>query len=314
MATSGSINFSQTRSQLIEDAFADLGIYGIGRTVSDEDMQFASNKLNKMIKAWSTKGLHLWCKEEAVLYVQPDTATYLLGSTAKATKASDEVITSLNGDHAAGSLTLTLDSTSGMTVADAVGVVLSDKTIYWTTISTIPGATSITIPASGLSGAADDNALVYTYTSALAKPLRILDARRRTGIDDTIIDLPISEIAYQDYQNFPVKSPGTSPTQFNYKPGTTYGSLYLWPCPSDGAERVHFTYERVIEDLDAHSDDFDFPQEWLEALEYQLAVRLARPFGKAAALQDLLPMASTMLDDLLNWDAEKSPVQMEPQL
>lgn len=313
MATSGSTNFKQTRNEVILDALQIIGAYGIGRTVSAEDMTFASSMLNKMIKAWATKGLHLFTKEEAVLYVTPNTPSYLLGSTAKATKASDEIITLLNGSHAAAAATLTVDSTTGMAASDIIGVVLSDKTIHWTTISGAPTSTTIAL-ASALSGAASDNALVYTYTTALERPLRVLSCRKRTGSGTEINDLVLSEVGYDDYQNFPVKATGSSPSQFNYKPQSTLGTLYLWPCPSDGSERIMMTYERVVEDLDNTSDDFDFPSEWLEAITYQLALRLARPFGKASAANDILPMASMMLQNLLDWDAEIDCVSFSPDV
>jgi hypothetical protein len=75
-----------------------------------------------------------------------------------------------------------------------------------------------------------------------------------------------------------------------------------------------FTYERVVEDLTNTSDNFDFPPEWLEALTYQLAVRLCRPFGKPAALKELFPLASLMLQKLLDWDSEICCIQMSPDV
>ena len=313
MATSGSTNFQQTRNEVILDALQIIGAYGIGRTVSAEDMTFAASMLNKMVKAWATKGLHLYSTEEAVLYVTPGTPAYSLGSTAKATKASDEVVTQLNGAAATSATSLTVDSTTGMTVADVIGVVLSDKTIHWTTIATIPTSTTLTL-TTGLASAASDNANVYTYTTALTRVLRVLDCRKRTGTGSDTNDLPVMEVGYQDYQTFPVKNSGTSPTQFSFKPTSTAGTLYLWPCPSDGSERIMMTYERVLEDLDNTSDDFDFPPEWLEPLTYQLALRLARPFGKSGAVNDILPMASIMLQNLLDWDSEVTSVTFTPEI
>ena len=98
MATSGSQNFSQTKADIISDAFQLLGVYGIGRTVSAEDTTLASNFLNKMIKAWAVKDLHLWEKTEGVLYITPYEEQYSLGSAstdAYVTNKSDEVITQL---------------------------------------------------------------------------------------------------------------------------------------------------------------------------------------------------------------------------
>lgn len=291
-----------------------LGVYGIGRTVSSEDLSYVCDELNMMLKYWQTKGLHLFTKTEGVLYLTPGTSPYSLGSTAKATKSSDEVISLLNGDVASGSAALTVDSTSGMTIGDVLGVVLADKTIHWTTVATIPTSTTMTASAV-LTGAANDNALVYTYTTALEKPLRVLSARKRTGSGENISDTILSEMSYQDYQELPVKnSTGSSPTQFAFNPNNTNSTMYLWPCPSDGAERIQFTYERKIEDMDNTSDDFDLPSEWLLAIEFNLASLIARPFGKASAVKDVLPMAQSLLDDLLDWDAEHSTIEISPQI
>jgi len=308
-----SVTFTQTRNELILDSFQLLGVYGIGRTVSSEDMSFAANMLNKMVKAWGTKGLHLFAKEEAVLYVTPGTPSYLLGSTAKAANASEEIMTQLNGALATSSTALVVDSTTGMLAADVIGVVLTDKTIHWTTIASVGSATTITLTTGIVSGASD-NAYVYTYTTALTRPLRVLDMRARTNIGADVSDRWVQEVAYQEYMQYSDKNQPSFPSQFNYKPGKSSGELYLFPCPSDGAERMMFTYERVVDDLNNASDSFDFPPEWLEALTYQLAVRLARPFGKASALSDILPLASLMLKDLMDWDAEISDVQMAPDL
>lgn len=316
MATSGSTNFSQTRNEVILDAFQILGVYGIGRTVSSEDMTFASSMLNKMVKSWITQGLHLWSKEEAVLFTDYNTGEYTLGNAsthAKATNVSDQIITQLNGAHAASATTLTVDSTTNMAVSDFIGVVTSDNTIHWTTIATIPSSTSLTI-SSGLDSAASDDGLVYTFTSRINKPMRVLACRRRSGYDTTQNEVVLSPVSHEDYFNLPVKTSNGEPVQYYYNPDLTNGILYLWPRPNNGNTRIHFTYERLIEDLDSTSDDFDFPAEWLEPLTYQLAVRLARPFGKPSAIQDLLPLASQMLENLKSWDNEIVSIEMIPDL
>lgn len=312
MATSGSTNFNQTQTELILDALQIIGAYGIGRTVSAEDMTFCRSILNKMVKAWGAKGLHLFSKEEGVLYQVPGQSAYAIGYTANFALASDEITTNLSAAAASSAASITVDSVTGMTTGDNIGVVLSDKTIHWTTIQSIASLT-ITL-TTALIGAASDNALVYTYTTNPGKPLRILDCRKRTVSGTQIMDLPLVSIGYQDIHQFPVKYAGTSPTQWSYKPGNTYGTLYLWPCPSDGSERLMVTYERVLEDLDNTSDNFDFPAEWLEPITYQLALRIARPFGKASAINDILPLAESMLNNLLDWDSEVSSIQMYPEV
>ena len=321
MATSGSQNFEQTRNQIILDAYQLIGLYGIGRTVSAEDNSFASNMLNKMVKAWTAKGLHLWEKQEGVLFITPNVAEYTLGNAsgdAHATTVADLVLTQLNGAHAASATSITVDDTTGMTASDNIGIVTTDKTIHWTTIVSVDTSTTLTITA-GLDTAASDDGIVYTYTNKIYKPLRVLDARRRTGIDSgstsTEFDLPLTEISYEEYFELPNKTINSIPNQFHYNPRLTSGKLYLFPRPSDGAERIQFSYERMIEDLDNSSDNFDFPQEWQEVLTYQLAVRLGPAFGKGTkVINEILPVASLMLEDLLNWDAEVSNISLMPDM
>src|SRR3990167_9187035 len=99
MATSGSTNYTQTRNEIIQDALALIGVYGIGRTISAEDTNFTSNMLNKMIKTYHAQGLHLWAKEEGYLFVADNTGSYTLSSdstSARATLRSDAVITELS--------------------------------------------------------------------------------------------------------------------------------------------------------------------------------------------------------------------------
>ena len=318
MSTSNSVDFTQTKAELINDAFQNIGVYGVGRTISSEDFNFASNTLNKMVKAWGAKGLHLWTKEENVLFFTKDQASYTLGSTANACLASDAVITKLDGALANSATSVTVDSTTGMTVGDFIGVVLTDETVHYTTIATIPTSTTLTLTL-GVVSAASDNALVYTYTTKMSKPLRILGARRAQGIDEgtttSLTEIELSEIAYQDYMNLPSKTISGIPNQYCYNPGDTTGILYLWQRPSSGIYRLNFTSERVIQDLDNVGDNFDLPNEWLEALTWQLSLRLCPAFGKdQRMINSIAPMAQAMLQDLLDWDSEVSSVMIQPDI
>lgn len=321
MATSGSVNYNKTRSEIIEDAYRLIGVYGRGRTVSSEDMQLGVDLLNMMLKSWQAQGLHLWTKEEGVLFVADNTGEYSLGSTASdayACKESDAVITELNGAAAASATSLTVDSTTGMAASDNIGVVLDSDAMHWTTISSVDSSTTLTI-ASGLASAAADNSNVYTFTNRINKPLRVLSARRISGIDSgstsTQTEIPLVRLSNQEYFELPAKTNNGLTNHFYYRPNRDNGSLFLWPRPDDPENYIRFTYERLIEDMDATTDNLDFPQEWLEAVTYQLAVRLAIPFGreqKAGML--LVPIAAELLQELKNWDAEVSQIQFMPDM
>lgn len=321
MATSGDTTYNQTRDQVVLDAFQVLGVYGIGRTVSSEDMTFATSTLNKMIKSWSARGLHLWAKDEATLFLTPYQASYTIsGATGSdhASIASDVVTTRLSVALATSATAVTVTSTVGMTIGDHIGVVLNDKTTHWTTIATIPTSTTLTLTVGVVSAASNLN-LVYTYTNKLPKPLRILDARIVQGIDlgsagSTLFENPMTALSYEEYMEIPIKTSSGLPLNYSFKPKDTNSTMYLWLRPNDSNFRINFTYERIIEDLDNITDNFDFPSEWLEPLTWQLALRLALPFGKMNKLAALQPMAAVMLDNLLSYDSEITSVNITPDM
>lgn len=316
MTTSGSVTFTQTRDQLIYDAFQLIGVYGIGRTISPGDLDFAISSLNKMIKAWGTKGLHLWCKEENTLFLQQNTAAYQLGSTANACLASDAVITTLTAAGIAGDTTITVSSTTGMTAADTIGIVLTDSSVQYTTISSVASSTSLVLNVA-LTGAASNGNNIYTYTTKIVKPLRVLSCRRAQGIDSgsttTLSEILMAPIAYEDYFDLPSKSISGVPNQFHYDPQLNNGALYLWQRPNSGIYYINFTSERIIDDVTAPGDNFDFPNEWLEPLTWQLALRMCPAFGKdQRMMSSIAPMAESMLQQLLDWDSEITSVLIQP--
>ena len=320
MATSGTVTYTQTRNEVIHDAFQLIGVYGVGRTISGEDLTFANSMLNKMIKAWQAQGIHLWAKEEGVLFPTQNTAEYTLGSgssDAYVTKWDDAVLTKLNGALASSATAVTTDTTTGMTASDNIGIVLSDNSLHWDTIASVDSSTTLTL-TTGVSGAASDNALVYTFTTRLNKPLRIHDVRRVTGLDTTStngeqVEHTLQEFSHQEYMDIPSKGINGTPSQWYYNPDLSDGKLYIWPRPTDTSTYLRFTYDRMLEDLTSESDNFDFPTEWLECLTYQLAVRLAPAFGKDEKLLAIIaPLASNLLESMLNWDTETSTIEFVP--
>ncbi len=315
MATSGSSNYTKTRNEMIYDAYAILGVYGVGRTISAEDMAFATRRLNEMVKTFQADGLHLWAKEEAYLFLADGTSEYTLSvdsSSARACYRSDAVITELTSAAAASATTLSLVST-GMTVGDFIGVVLDDDTTHWTTIATIPGATSVTITLALASAAAANNN-VYTFTSRITKPLRVLSVRRVTDGPDNPVSTPLTGLSHEEFFDIPAKSTSGAPNSYYYNPDLTTGKLHIWPVPDDPEVYLEFTFERMIEDFDAATDNADFPSEWLECLTYQLATRLAPAFGKTDVLASISPMAEALYEKVSGFDCEAGSVSISPDM
>lgn len=146
------------------------------------------------------------------------------------------------------------------------------------------------------------------------KPMRVLSVRRRQGG----IDTPLNEMSRQEYFDQPSKTGSTStPVSFYYDPQRDTGTLYLWPAPSAQVASlfsVNFTWLRRMDDMTSASNEVDLPQEWLEAVTWNLAKRLMTqyPVNDQSIAAIVLTMASELFGALKGWDQEPADVQLQP--
>jgi hypothetical protein len=119
----------------------------------------------------------------------------------------------------------------------------------------------------------------------------------------------IFPVAYQDFRLLNTESTGV-PTSYTYQPKINLGVLSLWPLPdstSATAYTLQLTYQRPFEGFSAAGETPDFPQEWQNALIYNLAVSLAPEFG--VPLEDrklLMQEAEKHLNNALQGSAEEA--------
>lgn len=300
MATSGSIDFNLTQTQICTRALNILNKSGTGSTPDTSDLELAGDLLNMMIKAWQAEGIHLWASAEGIMFFEDGVSKYPLSSTSTTHTCSpdDFVRTTIGADEANGQTTLTVVSSADMTVNDNVGIILDNGTLHWTTISVIPNSTSITI-LNAITDSASAGNYVFSYTTKLNRPLKIMSARRATGSGETLSESQLRRLSHDDYININNKNTNSTPTSFYYSPQLNEGNLYLWAAPDNVRDYLTFSYVRSIEDFDLGSNTADFPQEAIEALVWGLAFRLTAPFSadpkQIAAISNMANMAKASL-------------------
>jgi hypothetical protein len=142
------------------------------------------------------------------------------------------------------------------------------------------------------------------------RPLRIISARYDMGGGN---ELPMRLISRQEYFEYPLKSTQGVSTTYYYDPQRSNGTLYLWPVPAN-VTTLRYTYVRALEDAELNSNNLDMPQEWLETLAYNLAVRLAPKFGVAAIQSAALIKAdaAAKLEEARGWDHDPAPTELRP--
>jgi hypothetical protein len=304
MTISGSTNFESTDQQIVKDAMILLNAIGADQAVSGEDFVVANRVLNRMIKTWSADDVHLWKRATGTIFLQKSQALYTISQTSSDHYTDSYVKTTLTIAGAIGDTTLNVASSAGMTAGDYIGIENNNNILQWTTIVNVLGATSV-IVAAPLTVIAASGLKVYAYTTKISLPFNVYSAVRRRTIDD--IDVPMNYLSYQAYFQLPNKiSSATIPVSYNYDRQLTSTLIRVWPMPGDVNNVMNITYAKKIDDFDSVVNTPDFPQEWEEAIVYNLAFRLAPIFGKSgsADIQLIKAIADESLNKAMNFDIE----------
>lgn len=151
-----------------------------------------------------------------------------------------------------------------------------------------------------------------TYTLS-PQPLALTSARIRNTDN---IDRPIRIDNRTQFMNISNKTSTGQINRIFYDKQLATNTLYVWPAPEDTTDTLQISYLRTIEDFDVSGDNPDFPTEWLDALVYNLAVRLAPAFGVSLqskkANSDILMTAQSSLLEMQLWDTENTKVRIVP--
>lgn len=233
MATSGSVDFTLTRDELIRSAFEDIGVAIEGEDLQPEDIKVAQVSLNIMIKSWQGYGLNLWVRREKSITLIAAQSAYTLGATGN--------------------------------------VVMN-------------------------------------------RPLRILECNRVLISDNT--STTVNPLSLNEYDNLPNKTQEGTPVNYFYDPTLTNGSLKLWLVPGTTEASLYtidIVYQSPIEDMDTSINNFEFPQEWLEALSLGLAYRLSGKYALSYRERTLLRKdAAEALELVQSFDVEPTSLFFQP--
>lgn len=281
MTTSGSVDFSVSRDDIIKQAYRHV--------LGDEDFTLTTNQttnaallLNGIVKAWNAV-LHVPIWSLSLGYILPVTNVNSATVPAANHVVSSFSISYLASSSAASASTITLDTAPGNISSYAIGIELDNGDMHWTTVNGAPVGAVVTL-TTALPSAASSGNYVYHYitTSRIQKPIRVVGAFRTNvtsvsaGAATAYTSIPIEVATSTEYfdetTNF--LSEG-QPIKLAYEPLVSTGTLRWWPRFQDGTSYIFIRYSRTLEDFDATGDTPDFPQEWYMPLIYELAVALA---------------------------------------
>lgn len=302
MALSGSIDFAATRDDLITEALEQLGVLSEGESPNASQLTSCSRTLNMMLKSWQATETNLFAIQKAYIFMQNDQVKYELSSSTSDHWATTIVNTAMAVAGVATDSTITVDSSTGMSDADVIGIELGSGTIQWTTINGAPASDVITLTVA-LTGAAAISNRVYTYTTLANRPMKILEAVRTDAASNN--DIPIFVRSLRHYTELPNKTTEAPVNTIYFDPQRTTSYIYVWPEPDRVDVFLTIWIQRTLDDLDAASNDVDYPQEWFLAIALNLAMYLASKYGVTGTqYRQISLMALTAREEAESWDTE----------
>ena len=281
MATSGTVVYTVTESDIISDALEDLGVYGAGETVSSADTTKARRKLNLILKQMSAasnyfSGEKFWLRKIGYLFLQKDQAVYNLGPSGDECTGT-YVRTALTNAALSGASTVVVDSATGIASTYRIGVLLDSGSIHWTTVNGAPSGTTVTLTAT-LTGDAAAGNTVFCYQTKAIRPLKLLTAVLR---DTNGNDVPVNITeTIEGYEGIAYKANEGDPLSLYFTPTLTNSQVFIDVEPSDVTKVLRYTYRAPIEDMTTGANNFDLPQEAFRYISAQLAIDCAPAFNK----------------------------------
>lgn len=315
MALSASLDFSVTRSELIEAALQHIGALGEGETASATQLTESARLLNMLIKNWQTDGMQLWMRYYGYILPVSSVAKTALGAEG-GHAASSYLWTTTSAASSSGGSTITVTTVTGISTTNVIGVELDDGTMQWTTVNGAPAGSVVTLTAA-LTGdvAAGADVYVYATTAKLTRPAEIVEAFRRRSSDNT--DTPLRMISMQEYNNLSDKFSEGSVVQWTYDNVLNYsttgypgnGDFYFWPIFENGDDVIVIKYIKLFDDLDAAANNPEFPQQWFLPLMLGLAWLLSPKHGIPLKERQML-LQEAMMYKKMTLDADQEPASI----
>lgn len=314
MVTSNSSSWNPAITQLITMMYRDIGVIAEDETPTAGMYLDAIFAANGLIKEWMAQGIHVWTEEEAILFFQKAQRRYLLGgtNTDNCCDANSYVQMQLTQPASAGDVTLTVDSSVGVSNGQYYGVVLDSGFAFWSTVAAVPNATQVTMAAPiPVDNSASVQNFAFAYTTKIVRPLQVPRSRQiyyQSSQGGNRLT-PMTVLSRKEYMDLPnPDDPGIS-TQFFYTPQLVSGEYYAWPSPQNANFGARFTWYRPLQDFLTPANTADVPQEWVNALRWNIGKEMGPSFSiPEETWNRVLKMAEEKLDLVRSYDRETEPI------
>jgi hypothetical protein len=302
--------YTKTFGDICRAALRDAGISAVEMPIQAPHFTIAQTAGNDVLSHWQAQGIHLWSETEALLPLNPSQTEYSLGVGGDHC-FTNYVYSTASSAIAALAIVIPCSTTTGMTIGDFVGVELIAGTRHWSTISSISAGVSVTI-GTGVISAAASGASIYTYTTKIDRPVRVLDVRFATTQTNNEM-LVNQESRQRYYQSSNKTQTGSNVSAWYYSPQLNNGKLSVWSPVSTCVPLLRFTFVKPQYVNEDQSENVLIPSEWFLPLKWAIASELAVTYAiDPNRLIAIAQKAETTLQQALSNDTEIEYFSIQP--
>lgn len=279
MATSGTVATTVIdTAKLLEHACRRCGMPASAQT--PEVVEIGKQNLYLILLNLSNRGLNLWCVEKNLIGLEADKATYTLPD---GTIRTLDVLYSIPS-RVTGTDTVAADSiTTEMSAATKIvrwGFKLDTSIVGTMTLQrSDDGVTFVDVDAKASDTFGTDWYWYDLDPSVTSLYWRVISSVPITVgefvLASAVRDLPMTQFSRNDYAAQPYKDfTGSICTNYIFEK-TLWPTLTLWPVPNNGYDHLSVWRHRYAQDVGSLTEQIEVPQQWMEAIVWQLASRLA---------------------------------------
>lgn len=319
MATSGTV--AQTTldtAVVLEHAMRRCGIPAASQT--PETVEIGKQNLYLLLLNLANRGLNLWCIEKDLMGLEQGRGTYTLpAGTLRVLNVVYSSATQVLGTNTVAAASVTTELTSSTKVVRYGFKPTSDVTASFTLDTSDDGVTWTTQQA--LNNQTWGSGVWYWFDLDPAPTATFWRISSVTNfaltefyLASTISDLPMSQFNRDEYAQQVNKTNQARPSTNFYYEKLVDPVLTLWPVPNNNYDQLSVWRHRFVQDVGTLTQQIEIPQQWMEAVIWMLASRLAYeiPNVDPARRQEVIQASQVFLMDAEMSETDNAPLYFIP--
>ncbi len=268
-----------TSLSLIDGAAELIGIKGASEVLEAGDAAQCLRRLNNMVSSWRTQFGTVPCITRYIFALTDNQQTYTIGPGGDFDVPRPQWIDGagllLQGLDAAVSVTIArvgfiatvTQASHGYAVGDETVIAGADQLAYngVQTVASVPTSGTFTFVV-------EETPVTPATGTITAAPLT-----------EQPVEIPRWVMTDDAYQSLQIKTlPNSQFTMVYYNPTFPAGTIFLWPKPNTTINQLVLYLPLEFDGFADYVTDYTYPDRpgYTEAMEYNLAIRIAAPFGR----------------------------------